>query len=306
MELRHLKSFVMVADERNIGRAALRLRISQPPLTRQIQQLEEDVGAQLLIRTARGVELTEAGKLLHEEARNILALARLAAERCHTASLGKLGRIDVGIFGSAIYGTIPTILLAYRSAYPEVNVVLHSMNKAEQVEALRQRRINVGFNRLLGLEPDIASEVIMMEGLYLAINQGHPHAREGDIHWRELRGQPMVMFPSGMRPGFIDRTIDICKAEGFTPQIVQEVGDPPHALALVAAGFGLSVVPESATNLRLPGVVYRRLVRDPMPLVDLSCIHRADDESPILRSFMEVGRSFRNFSAAPAAPVAGA
>jgi LysR family transcriptional regulator, benzoate and cis,cis-muconate-responsive activator of ben and cat genes len=179
-------------------------------------------------------------------------------------------------------------------------VVLHSLNKAEQVQALRQRRINVGFNRLLAPEPDIESEVIMMEDLYLAIHQAHAYATDGDIHWRELRGQPMVMFPSGMRPGFIDRALDISKSEGFVPDIVQEVGDAPHALALVAAGFGHSVVPESATNLRLPGVVYRRLVRDPLPQVDLSCIYRRDDDSPILRSFMEVGRSFRNFGAAAA------
>ncbi|MDE3012375.1 MAG: LysR family transcriptional regulator [Pseudomonadota bacterium] len=293
MDFRHLKSFITVAEELNIGRAAKRLCISQPPLTRQIQQLEEDVGASLLIRTARGVELTEAGRVFLGEARNILSLARLAVERSHKAALGKLGRIDVGIFGSGIFGTIPKMLLAYRQACPEVNVVLHSMNKGEQVEALRQRRINVGFNRLLAYEPDIVSEVITMEGLYLALYESHPLVATGDIHWRELAGQPLVMFPSSTRPNFIDRAIELCKLEGFEPVIAQEVGDAVYAIALVASGFGLCIVPESATNLRLPGVRYRRLVRDPLPMVDLSCIYRRDDDSAILQSFLDVGRTFR-------------
>jgi len=149
MELRHLKNFIAVAEELSIGRAALRLHISQPPLTRQIQQLEADVGAQLLLRTPRGVELTDAGRAFVAEARNILALAEQATERAHKIGLGELGRIDVGIFGSGIFGIIPKMLLAYRQSYPGVNIVLHSMNKGEQVAALRQHRLNVGFNRLL-------------------------------------------------------------------------------------------------------------------------------------------------------------
>lgn len=291
MELRLLKSFVAVAEELNIGRAALRLHISQPPLTRQIQQLEEDVGAQLFVRTARGVELTEAGSLLLTEARNILDLTRLAAERTHKAGQGQLGRIDIGIFGSGIFGTIPEILQAYRQAYPEVNIVLHSMNKGEQIEALRQRRITVGFNRLLEETPDIVSEVLLMESLFLAVNRDHPLARQKKIHWKELAGQPLVLFPSGTRPSFIDRVLDLCKKEGFQPRVAQEVGDAVNGVALVATGFGVCIVPESAINLKLPGVVYRPLFREPMPRVDLSCIYRAGDESPILRSFLEIARA---------------
>ena len=294
MELRHLKSFITVAEELSIGRAAVRLHISQPPLTRQIQQLEEEVGAQLLLRTARGVELTEAGRLFLDEARNILALTELATERTHKAGQGQLGRIDVGIFGSGIFGIIPKMLLAYRQAYPDVNIVLHSMNKGEQVAALRQRRINVGFNRLLQETPDIVSEVIMMENLYLAVNRNHPLSKEREIPWRAIAGQPLVLFPSGTRPSFIDWVFELCRRDGFQPSVVQEVGDAVNGVALVATGFGLCIVPESATNLKLPGVVYRPLKRNPPPQVDLSCIYRGDDESPILASFLDIARTFRN------------
>jgi DNA-binding transcriptional LysR family regulator len=129
--------------------AAARLHISQPPLTRQIQQLEEELGVTLFTRTPRGMELTQAGELFLEEARNIRALVEQATERTQRAGQGKLGRLDVAIFGSAILDAIPKLLLAFRNRHPDVKVVLHTMTKAEQIEALRQRRISVGFNRML-------------------------------------------------------------------------------------------------------------------------------------------------------------
>ncbi|MBL8488235.1 MAG: LysR family transcriptional regulator [Rhodocyclaceae bacterium] len=293
MDLRHLKSFLVVAEELNIGRAAVRLHISQPPLTRQIQQLEESLGAPLLVRYNRGVELTEAGRLLVEEARAILSLAEQAAERTHMAAQGKLGRIDVGIFGSGIFGVVPKILLAFREAYPSVNLVMHNLTKREQIEALRQRRLTVGFNRLVPADGDIASEVILTEGLYLAVNRKESVAKKKEISWSEIGRYPLVLFPSGSRPSFIDWVLDVCRQDGFRPEVVQEVGDAVTAVALVASGFGVCVVPESATRMTLPGVVYRPLKRNPPPRVDLSCLYRAGDDSPILRAFLDVARRFR-------------
>lgn len=293
MDLRHLKSFLTVAEELNIGRAALRLHISQPPLTRQIQQLEEELGAILLIRTNRGVELTEAGRLLVEEARNILSLTEQAAERTHKAGQGRLGRIDVGMFGSGIFGVLPKILLAFREANPEVNIVLHNINKREQIDALRQHRLTVGFNRLLPDEPDIAVELIVKEKVFLAINRKEPLSKRKEIPWAELGHYPLVLFPSGSRPSFIDWVLDLCRADGIKPWVAQEVGDAVNGVALVASGFGICIVPESATNMKLPGVVYRPLLRSPPPEVDLSCIYRVNDDSPVLRLFLEIARKFR-------------
>lgn len=296
MEFRLLRSFIAVAEEGSIGRAAQRLHISQPPLTRQIQQLEEELGARLFSRTARGIDLTEAGYLFFEEAKNIMSLAEQAAERTYQAGQGKLGRVDIGIFGSGIFGVIPKVLLAFRQAYPDVNIVLHNMDKGEQLAALRQRRITVGFNRLLGNSLDIASETILSEPLYLAINRSHPLSKEKSIPWREIGNHPLVAFPSGTRPSFIDWVCNLCRKDGFQPNIVQEVGDAVNGVALVATGFGICIVPESATNLKLPGVVYRPLTRSPMPEVDLSCIYRSNDESTILKSFLAIARTFRTSS----------
>lgn len=298
MELRHLRYFIAVAEEQNIGRAAARLHISQPPLTRQIQQLEEELGVQLFIRTPRGMELTPAGELLLEEARNIRAVVEQATERTQRAGQGKLGRLDVGIFGSAILDIIPRVLAEFRAAYPEVKVVLHSMNKSEQIEALRQRRIDLGFNRVLTPLPDIASELVTTESLLLAISADHPLAGHAVVPFAALAEHPLVMFPTGSRPSFIDRVIGLCQQVGFVPQISQEVGDVVSAVALVANGFGACLVSESTSVLALPGVVYRPLSGLPENArIDLSGIYRRDDHSPILASLLQVVRDFRQRNA---------
>lgn len=292
MDLRQLKYFIAVAQELNFGRAAVALNISQPPLTRHVQQLEEELGVQLFIRTPKGVELTQAGKLFLQEAVNIRSLFEQATERTRRAGQGKLGRIDIGIFGSGILDPIPKLLLRFRSAYPDVNIVLHTMTKNEQVEALRQRRITIGFNRMLEPFPDIQIELVMTEALLVALNEQHPLAVEDAIPFRALKNHPMVLFPTGSRPNFIDKVMDLCRREGFLPKVSQEVGDAVTGVALVASGFGLCLVPQSATRLQLPGVVYRPLKNAPNAVVDLSCVYRCDDQSPILMAFLEVVRGF--------------
>jgi DNA-binding transcriptional LysR family regulator len=293
MEFRQLKYFIAVAEELNIGRAATRLHISQPPLTRQIQQLEEEFGAQLFLRTARGVELTPAGEMFLRDARNIRDLMEQAVERVREAGQGKRGKMDIGIFGSGILDVIPKVLHAFRASHPDVQIALHQMSKKEQIEALRQHRIIAGFNRMLQPLPDLSSELVMIESIMVAVNENHPLAAKPAILLKELAGQPLILFPSGARPSFIDKVWDLCAAEGFEPTVSQEVGDAPTSVALVAAGFGLSLVPEAASSLSVPGVVYRRLANAPDAVVDLSCIYRSDENSPLLLAFLQTIREFR-------------
>ncbi len=294
MDLRHIKYFIAVAEEKNIGRAAIRLHISQPPLTRQIQQLEEELGVQLFIRTPRGMELTSTGKLFLEEARNIQSIVEQATERTQRAGQGKLGRLDIATFGSGILDTIPKLLLAFRRNHPDVKVVLHTMNKSEQIEALLQRRISLGFNRLLTPIPGIASEVVNNESLLLAVNKNDPLSRESEISLQSLADHPFILFPSGSRPSFIDKTIGLCQQAGFTPQISQEVEDIVTAISLVASGFGICLVSESTSVLALPNVIYRPLTQLPKNAhIDLSCIFRTDDRSPLLLAFLDEIRMFK-------------
>lgn len=293
MDLRHLRYFVAVAKELSIGRAAIALNISQPPLTRQIQQLEESLGAQLFIRSVKGVELTEAGKTLYEEATNILSLVDLAAERTRRASQGLMGRLDVGIFGSGMYDIVPRVLRKFRAAFPEVNIVLHPMTKAEQVEALRRRRINVGFNRLIPKHPDIASRVTMWEPLMIVVPVGHPLATRKDVSIAELSGENFVVFPRGARPNFSDFVASMCQRHGFAPHIAQEVGDAVTGVALVASGFGICMVPESVKYFMADGVVYLPMRESPPFMLDVSCLYRQDDQSKLLEQFLGILEEFR-------------
>lgn len=294
MDLRQLKYFLAVAEELNIGRAAQRLHISQPPLTRQIKSLEDELGVDLFVRTARGVELTQAGEVFKEEASNIRMLVEAAIDRVQRTGEGKLGRLDVGIFGSAIYDIIPKLLQSFRERLPGVNVVLHTMNKAEQIEALRQRRIAVAFNRMVQPEPDIRRELVATEPLYVVLPVGHSLAQGEGVPLRALAHEPMILFPNVGRPNFVDRVQDMCRQQGFEVEVAQEVGDAVTSIALVARGFGLTLIPESAAKtLVIEGTTYRRLTEAPQAVVDLSCFYRATDPSPLLQSFLAVVRAYR-------------
>jgi LysR family transcriptional regulator, benzoate and cis,cis-muconate-responsive activator of ben and cat genes len=292
MDLRRLRYFVAVAEETNIGRAANRLNISQPPLTRQIHQLEKEVGTSLFQRTSKGVQMTNAGKVLLEEARNILVLADRARQRTRLAGTGQSGRLDIGVFGSNILA-IPALLQTFGQRFPDIDVVVHAMNKEKQLEALYDRRVTVGFN-LLGLKlAGIANEKVRAEPLVVALNSNDPLCRQQAIALRSLHDRPMIIFASGPRPNLMDRIFALCLEEGFRPDISQEVVDSVTAVSLVAAGFGVSLVPATVSQLSLSGVTFRRLRKTPAVTVDLNCIYRSDDTSPVLRAFLETIRLMR-------------
>lgn len=297
MDLRKLRYFLAVAEERNLGRAAAHLHISQPPLTRQIHQLEQELEVQLFNRTPKGMELTEAGVLLAQEARNIFSLVQQASEKTQRASQGRLGRLDVAVFGSGVLDMIPRILLRFKQDYPEVKVVLHTMEKEEQIQALRQHRITLGFSRMLKPLPDITNELVSQERLLLAVNANSPLAKQPVIKFQELANYPMVLFSSSSRPNFVDKVMSLCYAAGFTPEITQEVGDVVTGVALVASGFGVCLVSKSGSSLSLPGVVYREISDLPKEAtIDLSCVFRTEDNSRLLASFLKTLREFKQES----------
>ncbi len=292
MDLRRLRYFIAVAQEANIGRAATQLNMAQPPLTRQVQQLEAEIGTELFHRTRKGVRLTNAGQVLFDEARHILALATRASERTKRAGLGQSGRLDIGLFGSNVLA-VPQLLHTFRTQYPDVEVVIHAMNKEKQLEALYDRRVSVGFN-LLGLKlAGIANEKVRSEPLVVAISDNDPLSKRPSISLQQISDRPMVIFASGPRPNLMDLVFAICLDDGFQPTISQEVTDSVTAVALVAAGYGVALVPATVSQLSLPGVVFRRLNRSPPVKVDFNCIYRRDDTSTILRSFLDTIRVMR-------------
>lgn len=292
MELRQLREFLALAEERNFRRAAERLHMAQPPLTRQIRALEEEMGAPLFVRTPKGVDLTAAGQALLDEAPNLLKLAARAKERTQLTGKGLVGKLEVGVFGSGVLDVIPRLLARFHRARPEIEIELHSLTKAQQIEALRERRITVGFNRLFPPEPDLAIETVLRERLMVAMVKTHPLARKREITVRDMDNAPLIVYPASPLPGLAQQVASAFQREGARMNVVQAVEDVMTSIALVAGGFGISVATESTASLQLPGVVYRPLNSRYLKDIELACIHRRDDPSPVLATFLEVVRTF--------------
>lgn len=304
IEFRHLKYFVVLAEEMHFRRAALRLHISQPPLTRQIQQLEQELGVGLFERKGRGIDLTPAGAVFLDHARNIMSLMDQAVEKTQLTEKGHIGRLDIGIFGSAIFELFPSVVPPFRASFPNINVVLHDLNKSEQIKALRDRRLSVGFSRFVWDEPDLCKELVSTARLHAACPAAHPLATKDIIKVKDLVRQPLILYPRVPRPSFVDKVIGLCRDEGFEPSVEQEVDDVITAVALVSSGQGISIVPDAVRNFSLPGVVYRPFEALPSTSVELHCLYRRDDRSPILHAFLESMRASHRAADATAPAVA--
>lgn len=284
-EFRRLKHFIAVAEELHIGRAAVRLHMSQPPLSRSIHQLEESLGVELFVRTPQGVELTNEGEVFLKEARKILQLVDRACEFTTQAKRGEIGRLVIGYYGSAIFNVLPRLMARFKSRYPSVELSTHNMNKGEQIQALRDHRIHIGFIRYAGNEPDIMTQTVVRESMQVALPASHPLASAASIAIEQLINEPLIIFPHSPRPSFADHVIAECRKAGFVPNIAQEADDAVTCIALVSAGFGVSMVPQSLVNLRMPDVVYKPLTPDIL-MSDLSCIYLADRRAPVLDAFL--------------------
>lgn len=290
MDIRPLKYFIAVAEEGNISRAAGRLYISQPALTRHIHALEEELGVALFRRTNWGVELTQAGDCLLEHARSIKAHIDLAAEQAIRAGKGQIGRMDIGIFGSAMLNIIPRILNGFVETHPDVNIVLHSASRARQIEALHQGRILLAFDRYLPESPDLQIDLVCREPVLLAVNSRNPLSRKTEIHMLDLKNEPLI---GEQDPSVFAATQALFRHYGFEPLIVQKAVDMISAAVMVAGGFGSALVPQSVQNLQLPNVVYRPLNTEIDSRIGLHCAYRKDDQSPLLKALLEHVRNYQ-------------
>jgi DNA-binding transcriptional LysR family regulator len=259
MELRHLRYFVAVAEERSFTRAAERLHIAQPPLSRQMQQLEEMLGVELIEKGVRPLRLTEAGQFLLAHSRPLLDQMRDL--KTMTQRVGKLERtLSAGFVASTLYGLLPDIIRRYRERHPEVEVTLHEMTTIEQLKALKEGKIDVGFGRLKSEDPSIRRILLREERMVVALSPAHRLAqREGGLRLMELIHEPLLVYPKAPRPSFADQVLAAFNAANLTPDHVTEVRELQIAMGLVAAGQGLSIVPESVQGMHHRNVVYRKL-----------------------------------------------
>lgn len=261
MELRHLRYFVAVAEELNFTRAAERLHIAQPPLSQQIRQFEDEIGARLFDRDRRSVQLTPAGEAILAEARGLLAQANRIPAVARRASQAVGGTLSVGFSSAAAHTVLPGAVRAFRSKAPHVKLELHEMSTERQMESLRDASIDIGFVRLPLENPPASLMVqpIFREPLIAAIPKGHALSRSRFHAAKDLADTPFVRFPRHVAPGLFDQIDRICRRAGFNPNVVQEALEIQTVIALVAAGAGIAIVPESVRKLGWRQIVYRRL-----------------------------------------------
>src|SRR5262245_26825869 len=193
MELRHLRYFVVVAEELHFRRAAERLHMSQPPLSQQIRALEAEVGATLLLRNQRKVELTAAGAAFLERAREILAAVEDAALEARRVQRGEVGRLAIGFVGSAMYSFVPDLLRAFRERYPDIQLRLQELGTSEQLRQLENGRLDVGFMRTPSTRPELRAETVLEERVVAALPDAHPLAARARLRLTDLEGQPLVL-----------------------------------------------------------------------------------------------------------------
>jgi DNA-binding transcriptional LysR family regulator len=257
MELRHLRYFVAVAEELSFTRAAARLGIAQPPLSQQIGKLERELEVRLLDRGPRGVRLTTAGTALLGEARMVLARTGEATRIVRQVGHGQTGSVRIGSVPSGFSGVLLDLLPAFRAAYPAVLPLVYEMEAVPQLEALSQGTIDIGFLRSSAPHPGITLWPLRSEPLVAALPEDHELARAKRVPLAALAGEPFVLFPRADAPEAFDTIVGACGRAGFTPDIGYEASNDHTLVALVASGLAVSLVPESTSNLRIPGTCYR-------------------------------------------------
>lgn len=296
IELRHLRSYVAVAEERHFRRAAERLHMSQPPLSQQIKTLEEALGVSLLTRDRRGVEVTVAGEAFLEQARAVLAAMDQAVDVARRADQGELGRLSIGFVGSAMYGRVPDVLRRFRTEHLGVHLTLRELGTTAQVDALTHGEIDVGF-----LRPPVSAEGIEIEHfadepVVVVLPQDHHLVGMPSLTLVHLRRERFVQLSAAAAPGQHDAIQRALAAEGAAPLVVQEAEEMQTVVGLVASGLGVSLVPASVRALDRHDVVYRDIV-GPAPRVELACAYRKRDASPVVAAFVEAVRAARDHRA---------
>lgn len=286
LELRHLRYYLAVAQELNFSRAAEKLNMAQPPLSRQIQQLEAELGIQLFDRESRPLKLTPGGRLFREQALAVIQRMEELQGAMQRFAASERPRFVIGFAPSVIYARLPRVIRGLRQRAPEVELSLIEMMSLEQISALKEGRIDVGFGRVRFDDPALRREVMREERLVVALPLGHPLAGEQPISLADLAGEPLVVYPREPRPSYADQVLSIFRDRGLEPAQIIEVRELQTAIGLVASTMGVCLVPASVRLMERGDVVYQDLVETVTSPIILS--YRRDDSSEHLARLRSV------------------
>jgi DNA-binding transcriptional LysR family regulator len=303
MELRHLRYFIAVAEEGHITRAAERLGMQQPPLSRQIKAIEGEMDVQLFRRKARGVELTEAGRAFLDDARAILAHLDHAFDTARRTARGEQGRLSVGY--TLFHPVVPRVIREFRQTFPLVSLTLEESSPYDLIERMQNDKIDVAFITLIADQEGVAIEPLLEEPRVVALPSGHPLARTengGDtaLSLKSLAGETFTFLgrPHSPLPMAANAVVAACQAAGFSPRVGQIVPNNRSRLNLVAANLGIALIAASLQRNYIEGVVYRRLKRAKQLKIPLNLVSRRGDPSAVVTQFLKLAkRTARNFRA---------
>ena len=289
IELRQLRYFVAVAEELHFGRAAVRLHMTQPPLSQTIQALETELGHTLFARTNRSVALTAAGHALLTQARRLLEQAQALPEIVQQAASGAAGHLALAFVSSADYSVLPPFLRDFRQHYPLVEITLREATTDVQLDDLAQNRIDLGL-LIAPLPQERSTELdylpVLLERLILAAPKGiQALSGKTAVTLNAVATLPLIIFPRRIAPAFHDAILATFNDAGLTPRIGQEAIQMQTIVGLVSAGMGVALVPQSVSNLQRPGVEYKTL-RGKIPLIETGVAWRRDNRSPVLHAFL--------------------
>jgi DNA-binding transcriptional LysR family regulator len=287
MELRHFRYFVAVADEGHITRAAERLGMQQPPLSQRIRSIEQELGVRLFLRKPRGVELTQAGRAFLGSARAILAQYDHAFETTRRAARGEQGSLCVGVTPTSSFHPLVTMVIrSFREEFPQVSLTLEECLTAEMVERLKGEKMDIAFFRSEMAPPEgLAIRPLLTEPMVVALPSGHALVRrDGTLALRELINETFIMFARQQGPAFYEATVAACLSAGFSPRLGQEAPRVTSALALVAAGLGICLVPASMRRIHPDGVKFCDLKSSALK-ASLNLVGRRRDPSPVVQNF---------------------
>ena len=291
MDLRHFRYFAAVASEGSFSRAADKLNMAQPPLSRQIQQLEEELGVRLLDR-GRPLTLTEPGRYFYEQVRQVLERVADIKSMTQRIAKGAVTQFSIGFVASTLYDALPELIRRFRIMVPSVEVMLMEMTTLEQAAALKDGRIDVGFGRLRFDDAALTRNVIREETLCVAVSAGNPLTKhESPLKLAQTASEHLIIYPKTPRPSYADQVLSFYRDQGIEPQVAFEVRELQTALGLVAAGVGICLVPSSVRGLGRSDVVYLEL-DEPKIVSPIIMSYRSNDKSPFLAELRKLVREF--------------
>lgn len=290
MEFRHLRYFLVLAEELHFGRAAQRLAISQPPLSTNIQQLEASVGARLFTRNSKAVQLTEAGRAFVPQARALLEQAQQAARHARDVAQGLAGSLQVGFVGTMLYRGLPGLLKRFQVQHPRLRLTLKELSSSDQLIELAHERLDLGFVHTTRVPPGLSQILVASQPFVACLPAGHALARKRALSLAALQGEPFACISRGVSADYHERIVALCTEAGFTPEIRYELRHWLSVVSLVSQGLGVALVPQALRQSALPGTAFVPLDSASVPY-DTYCLWKTARDHQALAAFLEAVRA---------------